>query len=128
MAINYYLVPYVSLEDKEVLMKYGLKVNPLHVGKTYRGWRFLFNIIIKGELYPYMGVGSDINSYHHMREVITSLVGDNKCTLQDEYHQEITPSDFFQLVENDQQLLRHEGNDYTQDAEGYSFNKCHDWC
>ena len=125
---NYYLVPHVSLEDKEVLMKYGLKINPLHVGKTYRGWRFLFNTLIKNELSPYMEIGNEINSFDHMKEVITSLVGEGKCSLQDEYHQEITPSDFFQLVENDQGLLKHEGNDYTQDSEGYSFNKCHDWC
>ena len=75
-----------------------------------------------------MEIGNEINSFDHMKEVITSLVGEGKCSLQDEYHQEITPSDFFQLVENDQGLLKHEGNDYTQDSEGYSFNKCHDWC
>lgn len=105
MGTNYYAV-----------RKKPTITEPLHIGKSSCGWKFLFHEVNKyncefdGEL--------EIHTFEQWKEF---LENNDEIVILDEYDREISVEDFFRLVEKKQKENNVDNFSYCKNVNGYRF-------
>ena len=116
MGTNYYLVPSEELikklshsKEMETILKRNFR---FHIGKCSGGWKFLFE------------ESEDFSSFKDYKNFIEKEK--DTCVIKNEYDEEVSPEEFFEIVEKKQGEKSHNipefaGCGYYQDDEGYDF-------
>lgn len=85
---------------------------PLHIGKSSAGWKFLFQEINK---YNSFDSNLEIHTFEQWKEF---LENNDEIVILDEYDREVSIKDFLELVEKKQQEKHDE---YSKNVNGYRF-------
>ena len=105
MSTNYYLVknrPSVS--------------EPLHIGLSSAGWRFLF---YKPSLWE---IGVPINTYEQWRDYLKESTESGEYVIMNEYDELVSYDDFIKLVQSKQSENRPDMFAYCENVNGYRFS------
>ena len=101
MGTNYYAV-----KKKPTIRE------PLHIGKSSAGWKFLFQ-----EVNKYNSFDSDLE-IHTFEQWKEFLENNNEIIILNEYDEEISVKDFLDLVEENQ---KEKYDEYSKNVNGYRF-------
>lgn len=101
MGTNYYAV------KKKPTIK-----EPLHIGKSSIGWKFLFH-----EVNKYNSFDSDLE-IHTFEQWKEFLKNNNEIVILNEYDEEVSLIDFLDLVEKKQ---KKKNDEYSKNVNGYRF-------
>lgn len=105
MGTNYYLVKARPTIEQ-----------PLHIGKSSIGWRFLFYLPFNWET-----EGETVNSYPAWRDYIERRVEAGTHVILDEYDEVIGPEELFELIERKQDISNPDMFDDCLNIDGYRF-------
>ena len=85
---------------------------PLHIGKSSAGWKFLFQ-----EVNKYNSFDSDLE-IHTFEQWKEFLENNNEIVILNEYDEEVSVKDFLDLVEEKQ---KEKHDEYSKNVNGYRF-------
>lgn len=106
MGINYYVV-----KRKPTITE------PLHIGKSSAGWRFLFHEVNKGSTdFDY---DLEIHTFEQWRDF---LKNNKRIVILDEYDQEIKVDKLLKLIEDKQKINNPVDFLYNKNVNGYRFS------
>ena len=89
---------------------------PLHIGKSSAGWRFLFH-----EVNKYNDFDDDLE-IHTFEQWKDFLENNNDILILDEYDKEISVKDFLELVKEKQKENNENNFEYCKNVNGYRFS------
>ena len=101
MGTNYYVV-----KKKPTISE------PLHIGKSSAGWKFLFQEVNKYNSFDW---DLEIHTFEQWKKF---LENNNEIVILNEYDEEVSVKDFLELVEKKQQEKHDE---YSKNVNGYRF-------
>lgn len=104
MGTNYYVV-----KKKPTITP------PLHIGKSSVGWKFLFHEVNKYNDFDY---NLEIHTFEQWKNF---LKNNNEIIILNEYDEEISINDFFDLVEEKQKESNKENFKNCKNINGYRF-------
>lgn len=104
MSTNYYAV-----KKKPTIRE------PLHIGKSSVGWKFLFQEINKDNPFDW---DLEIHTFEQWKEF---LENNNEIVILNEYEEEVSVKDFLDLVEEKQKEKHDEYDEYSKNVNGYRF-------
>lgn len=104
MGTNYYAV-----KKKPTITE------PLHIGKSSCGWKFLFHEVNKYNSFDY---NLEIHTFEQWKEF---LENNDEIVILDEYDEEISVKDFLELVESKQNENNIDDFSYSKNVNGYRF-------
>ena len=105
MGTNYYVV-----KKKPTITP------PLHIGKSSAGWKFLFHEVNKYNGFDY---NLEIHTFEQWKNF---LKNNNEIIILNEYDEEISINDFFDLVEEKQKESNKEDFKNCKNINGYRFS------
>lgn len=89
---------------------------PLHIGKSSYGWKFLFQEINK---YNGFDENLEIHTYKQWKDF---LENNDEIVILDEYDEQISAKDFLQMVEEKQKIENKDNFSDCKNIDGYRFN------
>lgn len=101
MGTNYYAV-----KKKPTIRE------PLHIGKSSIGWKFLFHEVNKYNSFDW---DLEIHTFEQWKEF---LKNNNEIVILNEYDEEVSLIDFLDLVEKKQ---KEKNDEYSKNVNGYRF-------
>lgn len=104
MGTNYYAV-----KKKPTI------VEPLHIGKSSCGWKFLFHEVNKYNQYE---CDLEIHTFEQWKEFLET---NDKIVILDEYDREVSVKEFLELIEEKQKENNEENFVYCKNVNGYRF-------
>ena len=85
---------------------------PLHIGKSSAGWKFLFQEVNKHNSFDW---DLEIHTFEQWKEF---LENNNEIIILNEYDEEVSVKDFLDLVEEKQ---KEKHDEYSKNVNGYRF-------
>lgn len=106
MGTNYYVV-----KRKPTITE------PLHIGKSSAGWRFLFHEVNKGSTdFDY---DLEIHTFEQWRDF---LKNNKEIVILDEYDREVDVNELLKLIEDKQNINNLEDFLHSKNVNGYRFS------
>jgi len=104
MGTNYYAV-----KKKPTI------VEPLHIGKSSYGWKFLFHEVNK---YNSFDDDLEIHTFEQWKEFLET---NDEIVILDEYDRKVSVKEFLELIEEKQKENNEENFAYCKNVNGYRF-------
>lgn len=109
MGTNYFLV-----KKKPTIRE------PLHIGKSSAGWKFLFQEV-KGCEYDY---NLQISTFPQWKEYLEKHVRERQdMIILNEYDEEVLLEDLLELIEEKQKTTNENDFTYSKNVDGYRFTE-----
>lgn len=105
----------VLLKENKDLKKQLEIGEPLHIGKSSAGWKFLFQEVNKYNSFDWE---LEIHTFEQWKEF---LENNNEIVILNEYDEEVSVKDFLDLVEKKQKQKCDEYEEYSKNVNGYRF-------
>ena len=107
MGTNYYAV-----------MKKPTIADPIHIGKSSNGWKFLFHIVPE-----HLNYISDepLDTYSRWIKFLKEYTENDTIVIMNEYDEEVDLTDLIELVQRKQLEINEDNFRYCDNVEGYSF-------
>ena len=105
MGTNYYAV-----KKKPTIAE------PLHIGKSSCGWKFLFHEVNK---YNSFECDLEIHTFEQWKEFLET---NGEVVILDEYDREVSVKEFLELIEEKQKENNEENFVYCKNVNGYRFS------
>lgn len=107
MGTNYYAV-----------MKKPTTAGPIHIGKSSIGWKFLFHSV--DGYFNYVN-GEPLDSYSRWVNFLKEYTENNTIVIMNEYDEEVSLTDFIELVQRKQLENNDDNFKHCDNVEGYRF-------
>lgn len=107
MGTNYYAV-----------MKKPTITDPIHIGKSSLGWKFLFHSVSSFENYIN---DESLDTYGKWVNFLKEYTENDTIVIMNEYDEEVSLTDFIELVQRKQLETNDDNFGYCDNVEGYRF-------
>lgn len=99
-------------------MKKPTVADPIHIGKSSLGWKFLFHSVD-----GYFNYISDepLDSYNRWIRFLKEYTENDTIVIMNEYDEEVTLKEFIELVQRKQLENNDDNFGYCDNVEGYRF-------
>lgn len=99
-------------------MKKPTIADPIHIGKSSIGWKFLFHSV-DGYL-NYIN-GEPLDSYNRWIRFLKEYTDNDTIVIMNEYDEEVSLTDLIELVQRKQLEINEDNFRYCDNVEGYRF-------
>lgn len=101
-------------------MKKPTIADPIHIGKSSIGWKFLFHTV-PGYI-NYIN-GEPLDSYSRWIRFLKEYTDNDTIVIMNEYDEEVSLTDLIELVQRKQLEINDDNFRYCDNVEGYRFTR-----
>lgn len=99
-------------------MKKPTIADPIHIGKSSIGWKFLFHTV--DGYFNYIN-GESLDTYSKWVNFLKEYTENDTIVIMNEYDEEVSLTDFIELVQRKQLEINDDDFRYCDNVEGYRF-------
>lgn len=99
-------------------MKKPTIADPIHIGKSSIGWKFLFHSVPR--YFNYVS-GEPLDSYNRWISFLKEYTENDTIVIMNEYDEEVSLTDLIELVQRKQLEINDDNFRYCDNVEGYRF-------